>query len=89
MIMLMVKIVKAGPKDHAFADIADLVSAAMDAHAAGEPGHEPFCPPLSCSGDDSLALEREVTILTERMSRLDLKTRELVKQLARAGVDEC
>ena len=73
----------------AFADIADLVSAAMDAHAAGEPGHEPFCPPLSCSGDDSLALEREVTILTERMSRLDLKTRELVKQLARAGVDEC
>ena len=54
-----------------------------------EPGHEPFCPPLSCSGDDSLALEREVTILTERMSRLDLKTRELVKQLARAGVDEC
>ena len=38
---------------------------------------------------DSLALEREVTILTERMSRLDLKTRELVKQLARAGVDEC
>ena len=73
----------------AFADIAELVSAAMDAHAAGEPGHEPFCPPLSCSGDDSLALEREVTILTERMSRLDLKTRELVKQLARAGVDEC
>lgn len=73
----------------AFADIVDLVSAAMDAHAAGEPGHEPFCPPLSCSGDDSLALEREVTILTERMSRLDLKTRELVKQLARAGVDEC
>ena len=73
----------------AFADIADLVSAAMDAHAAGEPGHEPFCPPLSCSGDDSLALEWEVTILTERMSRLDLKTRELVKQLARAGVDEC
>ena len=40
-------------------------------------------------GDDSLALEREVTILTERMSRLDLKTRELVKQLTRAGVDEC
>ena len=73
----------------AIADIADLVSAAMDAHAAGEPGHEPFCPPLSCSGDNSLALEREVTILTERMSRLDLKTRELVKQLARAGVDEC
>ena len=73
----------------AFADIAELVSAAMDAHAASEPGHEPFCPPLSCSGDDSLALEREVTILTERMSRLDLKTRELVKQLARAGVDEC
>lgn len=73
----------------AFADIAELVSAAMDAHAASEPGHEPFCPPLSCSGDDSLALEQEVTILTERMSRLDLKTRELVKQLARAGVDEC
>lgn len=73
----------------AFADIAELVAAAMDAHAAGRPGHEPFCPPLSCSGHDSLALEREVTILTERMSRLDLKTRELVKQLARAGVDEC
>lgn len=73
----------------AFADIAELVAAAMDAHAAGGPGHEPFCPPLSCSGHDSLALEREVTILTERMSRLDLQTRELVKQLARAGVDEC
>ena len=69
----------------AFADIAELVAAAMDTHAAGGPGH----PPLSCSGHDSLALEREVTILTERMSRLDLKTRELVKQLARAGVDEC
>ncbi|WP_165072168.1 1-deoxy-D-xylulose-5-phosphate reductoisomerase [Desulfovibrio sp. ZJ200] len=74
-----------------FLDIPRLIDAAMSAHAATLPGHQPFCPPLrsvaappdpACG---SLALEQEVRMLMERIEALDRHTRHVVHELAQAG----
>ena len=66
-----------------FADIPRLIGAALEAHAATAPGQGPFCPPVATPAEaDSLALEREVHTLVERIERLDHHSRALVRELA-------
>ncbi|MBO4312721.1 MAG: 1-deoxy-D-xylulose-5-phosphate reductoisomerase [Desulfovibrio sp.] len=74
-----------------FMDIPRFISAALDAHAASAPGHEPFCPPLdpvAPAGDDA-RLRGAVAGLFRRVEALDRKTRAFVRDLAKKGVASC
>lgn len=84
----------------AFPDIPRLIRAAMEAHAATAPGHQPLCPPLRTQATQdcanrtdkdlvSLALEQEVHIIVERIERIDRHSRALVHELARDGGQQC
>lgn len=76
----------------AFMDIPRLIAAALDAHAASNPGRRPLCAPLEGAAlptDADAALKIEAHTLAERMQRLDRQTRELVYGLARDGGSLC
>ncbi|MDO5483848.1 MAG: 1-deoxy-D-xylulose-5-phosphate reductoisomerase, partial [Desulfovibrionaceae bacterium] len=73
-----------------FPAIADLISRALEAHSATDPGHAPLCPPLTTpAGADPLALAREVHILMQRIETLDRQSRALVHELAQSGEYSC
>ena len=77
----------------AFLDIPRLIRAALKAHDASEPGHQPFCAPLeqgaAMPSDRMAALKSEAHTLAERLTRLDRQSRELVRTLARDGESAC
>ncbi|MDD4702616.1 MAG: 1-deoxy-D-xylulose-5-phosphate reductoisomerase [Desulfovibrio sp.] len=77
----------------AFLDIPRLIEAALRAHDAGEPGHQPFCAPLTqdepTASDHMAALKSEAHTLAARLTRLDRQSRELVRKLARDGEPAC
>ena len=72
----------------AFMDIPRLIEAALEAHAASNPGNQPFCTPLdgaALPADADAALKHEAHTLADRMQSLDRQSRELVYTLARDG----
>ena len=76
----------------AFMDIPRLIAAALEAHGASNPGHQPLCAPLegaASATDSEAALTMEAHTLAERMQRLDCQSRELVYGLARDGGSLC
>lgn len=76
----------------AFMDIPRLIAAALEAHGASNPGHQPLCAPLegaASATDSEAALTIEAHTLAERMQRLDCQSRELVYGLARDGGSLC
>ena len=76
----------------AFMDIPRLINAALEAHGASNPGHQPFCTPPADAhspNDADAALKLEAHTLAERMQCLDRQSRELVYTLARDGGSLC
>ncbi|MBQ7618310.1 MAG: 1-deoxy-D-xylulose-5-phosphate reductoisomerase, partial [Desulfovibrio sp.] len=72
-----------------FSDIPKLIKAALDAHAASIPGHEPFCPPLVGQVDNLQQLSRRVAGLEQKIHTLAARTRALVDNLTERELGAC